>query len=128
MTRKHSIGSGWMSASHFVARGLLVLVGLSLAGFSGCSKTGGSGTIASWKPKFLFGSAPAAPKGPNGETFITNESELPPPKFTVQQGEGVTPVEGGSSILDQAPPPGTYAPGYVPVIQKVPFTELAPTQ
>jgi hypothetical protein len=112
MTRKHS---GW----------ILSLVGLSLMAFSGCSKTGES--MTSWRPKFLFGSAPA-PKGPNGETFITSENDLPPPKFSVQQGEGVTPVENsGGSILDQAPPPGTYAPGYVPVIQKVPFTELPPT-
>src|SRR5690348_4719109 len=102
MKRKHSIGSGWMSASPFAARGLLVLVGISLLGSLGCSKAGGANSIASWRPKFLFGSTPTPPKGRNGETFITNESELPPPKFSVQQGEGVTPVEGGSSILDQA--------------------------
>jgi hypothetical protein len=116
MTRKYAIGSGW----------ILTLVGLCLIGFSGCSKSGGPSSIAGWRPKFLGGSAP--PKGPNGETFITSEKDLPPPKFSVQQGEGVTPVESGGSILDQAPPPGTYAPGYVPVIQKVPFTELPPTQ
>lgn len=105
---------------------MLTVVGICLIGSSGCSKTGGANSIAGWRPKFLS-SAPA-PKGPNGEVLITSEKDLPPPKFSVQQGEGVTPVDGGGSILDEAPPPGSYPPGYVPPIQRVPMTELSPSR
>jgi len=122
MTRNHSNGSVRKLASY------LLLAGVCVSGFSGCKS---ASSITSWRPKFMGGSAAttagtadASYDGPTVEG--PNGTRIPMNKLTVNQPEGITPVDPGGSILDQAPPPGTYPPGYVPQIQKVPFADMGP--
>jgi hypothetical protein len=86
----------------------------------GCSKTGGPSSIAGWKPKFLGG----APKEGSAEAFMAS-GQLPEQKLTVEHGKGSQPIENSNSILDDAPPAGTFPAGYVPPnVQKFNLSEM----